>query len=251
MNAIYNHAVKQKNQLQQDIAKFEKDHLTAPISLQGSVSATLVAFEKSISQYKDRLNQFKIDTKNSTTDPGNEEIIAKGESRLASLSQEHKEFAAKFKELKQKYNESNARTQLFSSSSTSENPFSTENSNMNKRNIGGPQNSALPMTNDDHYDDKGMSKFDGLMKEQSIFQRGNAQLDMILEMGQQSLEDIMEQNQILQKVQDQMTSGLRTLGVSDETITNINRRVFKDKLIFWIALALMFIGMYLVLRWLR
>lgn len=247
MNAIFNHAVKQKTQLQQDITKFEKDLLTAPISLQGSISATLVAFEKSINQYRDQFNKFKIDN-SSSTDPTIEETIAKGDNRLISLSSDNKEFSAKFKELKQKFNDSNARTQLFTGNSTAENPFN-ENSSVNKRNVSG-MNSNDGRT-DSYGDNSSLPIYDGLMKEQNIFQKGNSQLDMILELGQQSLEDIIEQNQILQKVQDQMSSSLRTLGVSDQTIQNINRRLFKDKLIFWIALALMFIGMYLVLKWLR
>lgn len=93
--------------------------------------------------------------------------------------------------------------------------------------------------------------YQGLQKEQSVFERGNAQLDYILEMGQQSFENIVEQNKILSKVQDRMSNGLRTLGVSEQTITSINKRVFKDKLVFWIALILLIIGIYYVLKWLR
>lgn len=48
-----------------------------------------------------------------------------------------------------------------------------------------------------------------------------------------------------------MTKSMQTLGVSNETINKINKRVFKDKFIFWIALALMLTGFYFVLKWLR
>ncbi|QLL31829.1 hypothetical protein HG536_0B06970 [Torulaspora globosa] len=120
---------------------------------------------------------------------------------------------------------------------------------MNKRNVPNV-GSASPRGS---FDVKrgGLPLYNGLQKEQSIFQRGNAQLELILEMGHQSLDDLVEQNQILQKMQDRMSSSLRTLGVSEETIQKINRRAFKDKLIFWFALVLLLGGFYLVLKWFR
>ncbi|CCE62659.1 hypothetical protein TPHA_0D00150 [Tetrapisispora phaffii CBS 4417] len=247
MNAIYNHAVKQKNQLRDEIAKFESNLVTAPISLQGSISATLVSFEKSINQYKEQVIKFQKENGKSTEESVIE-TIAKGGSRLESLINESKELTTKYKELKQKYNEANARTELFANTSSTENPFNDASAMMNKRNVGVSQTSS----NVDSSNQAGsLPMYDGLLKEQNIFQKGNAQLDLILEMGQQSLEDIMEQNEVLKKVQDRMSSSLRTLGVSEETIHQINKRVFKDKLIFWIALFLLFLGMYLILKWLR
>ncbi|CAI4047395.1 hypothetical protein SUVZ_12G1300 [Saccharomyces uvarum] len=244
MNALYNHAVKQKNQLQQELARFEKNSLTAPISLQGSISATLVSLEKTIKQYGEHLNRYKEDT-------NAEEIDPKFANRLATLTQDLQDFTTKFKDLKQSYNESNSRTQLFGTRASpmmeSDNPFSTSEAIMNKRNVGG----ASANSREGSSKGAGLPLYQGLQKEQTVFERGNAQLDYILEMGQQSFEDIMEQNKILSKVQDQMSNGLRTLGVSEQTIASINKRVFKDKLVFWIALILLIIGIYFVLKWLR
>ncbi|EHN01251.1 Bos1p [Saccharomyces cerevisiae x Saccharomyces kudriavzevii VIN7] len=129
----------------------------------------------------------------------------------------------------------------------SDNPFSTSETIMNKRNVGG----VSANSGESPSSGGGLPLYQGLQKEQSVFERGNAQLDYILEMGQQSFENIVEQNKILSKVQDQMSNGLRTLGVSERTITSINKRVFKDKLVFWIALILFIIGIYYVLKWLR
>lgn len=240
MNALYIHAQKQKTQLQQDIAKFEQDNLTAPISLQGSISATLVAFEKTIEQYKQHFDKRRAGGSNDE-----EQLDPKYELRLVSLKKDHKDFDAKFKELKQKYNENNARSKLF------ESPLDAQTggeSVMNQRRTATNDNTSQPGNTSSNY---GLPMYDGLQKEQSIFQRGNAQLDMILEMGQQSLDDIMEQNQILLKVQDQMSRSLRTLGVSEETIQTINKRVFKDKLIFILIIFLFLVGVYYVLKWFR
>lgn len=230
--------MKQKSQLQQDLSKFEKDLYTSPISLQGSISATLVSFERTIEQYSSQLKKYK------TAPTDNDETErTKFENRLTSLTQAHKDFAAKFSELKKMYNKSDARTQLFNSYALD------GDSVVNQRNV--PHaNSSTPRSSLEHKG-PGLPLYNGLQKEQSIFQRGNAQLELILEMGHQSLDDIVEQNQILQKLQDRMSSSLRTLGVSEETIQTINRRAFKDKFIFWFALVLLFVGFYFVLRWFR
>lgn len=240
--------MKQKNQLTQDLARFERDVHTSPISLQGSISATLVAFEKTISQYKQHLGNYKASSSSSGGrgfESDNAELL-KYDSRAASLDQDYQMFSVKFKELKQQYHSSDARNQLFNREGS---PFNGD-SVVSRRNVIG-QASAPQAQEFSGNENDSLPLYHGLQKEQSVFQRGNAQLEMILEMGYQSLDDIVEQNQILQTMQDKMTRSLTTLGVSQGTINNVNRRLFKDKLIFWIALLLMFLGMYLLLRWLR
>ncbi|CCH59849.1 hypothetical protein TBLA_0C00330 [Henningerozyma blattae CBS 6284] len=249
MNAIYNHAVKQKNQLQSDLTRFDQELVTAPISLQGSISATLVSFNKTIDQYKAHLESQKNNFKFNELSEKDFEKQNKYESRLISLNESYREFSTKFKELKLKYNQSttNARSQLFGNNLSSDNPFD-DSSVMNKRNVGG---GAINMNRDNSNGSSQLPLYQGLRKEQTVLERGNAQLDYLLEMGQQSLDDMIEQNQVILKMQDKMSSSLRTLGVSDSTIHMINKRVFKDKLIFWVALFLLFLGIYLVLKWLR
>lgn len=178
----------------------------------------------------------------------NESETAKYESRLASLSEAQKDFITKFAELKKQYNSSDARTQLFGTS----NGYAIDGNDsvINKRNTGQSMTGKSPRSSFEHRG-SGLPLYQGLQKEQSIFQRGNTQLELILEMGHQSLDDLVEQNQILLKLQDRMSSSLRTLGVSEATIQKINRRAFKDKLIFYFALALMFLGFYFILRWIR
>ncbi|KAM3161287.1 Protein transport protein BOS1 [Lachancea thermotolerans] len=239
MNALFNHATKQKTLLQRDLNKFEKELAVAPISLQGAIAATLVSLEKTIVQYKELLTrQFAGSSKEE------EASKVKYQERLESLQQDLEAATTRFQTLKKQCSSTNSREQLLKSSS---NPFDEE-STMSKRNTAGSpglghagnasSGSQLPL-------------FQGLQKEQSVFERGNAQLDYILEMGQQSLGDIIDQNAVLRKMEVQMTKSMQTLGVSNETINKINKRVFKDKFIFWIALALMLTGFYFVLKWLR
>lgn len=242
MNALYNHAVKQKTQLEQELAKFEQEAETSPISLQGSISATLVAFSKTLKQLEDQLARQRT-----IVQDGDTEAEAKFSARLATLQSNHKEFFSKFAELKQQYNSSHARTQLFGTAVTAgalPDDSVVSQRHVGQRDAGLPTQGVLPPKG-------GLPLYNGLQKEQSVFRRGNAQLDRILELGHQSLEDIMEQNQVLEKLQGQMTKSLRTLGLSESTIQNINKRVFKDKLIFYIGLAMLVGGIYFVLKLLR
>ncbi|KAL3228449.1 Protein transport protein BOS1 [Nakaseomyces bracarensis] len=234
MNALYNHALKQKSQLQQDIAKFEQEQLTAPISLQGSISSTLVSFHKTIEQYKQHYE------KQRKADPG---LDPKYELRLVSLTKDHGDFTEKFKELKKQYNENNARSKLF------ETPIGEAmgESVMNKRKPTGLDKSGNGQSGSSYE----LPMHEGLQKENYSLSRANDRLSLILEMGQQSLDDIVEQNQILLKVQDRMNRSLRTLGLSEQTIQTINKRVFKDKLIFVLILVLFLVGVYYVLKWFR
>lgn len=207
--------------------------------MQGSISISLVSFEKTINQYKDHFNKYRAG--NST---GDDQVQLKHESRLGTLQEELEIFKTKFHDLKKIYNE-----QIHVNSFIHPNTSYDGETIMNKRNVSNlsamKDSSERTMINSA----AGLPLYEGLRKEESMFERGNAQLDRILHIGQESLDNIMEQNKILQKAQTQMIKSLTTLGVSKETIDKINKRVFKDKFIFWISLTLMFVGFYFVLRW--
>lgn len=238
--------MKQRTLLNKDLSRFEKEFLTAPISLHGAIATTLVALEKTIAQYAEHFKEYELNNPEE-----DEETKAKYRMRLETLKQDHADAKAKFQELKDKYSESNARDQLLRQSSSM-----VEETIMNKRNVVG---TMQPMSEFGNREDgnlertvvnsaAGLPLYEGLRKEASIFERSNAQLDRILQIGQESLDDMMEQNQVLQRLQNQMNKSLHTLGVSHETIQKINKRVFKDKLIFYVALLLFFLGIYFVLK---
>ncbi|KAH3903241.1 related to Protein transport protein BOS1 [Saccharomycodes ludwigii] len=248
MNALYNHATKQKQLLNKDLSTFENDLLSAPISLQGSITTTLLALNKTISKYKEQLKSYQQAAQNNNNN-NNEELL-KYESRLHSLSKDYSEYNKKFHDLKQKYDQETKNAFNNTNSSSSSNPFddTTVQNIKNRRTIGDyPYNNDAAATTTTA-NNTTISMKDGLLKEQGVFQRSTQQLDYILETGQQSLENIIEQNRVLEKLQNTMTNSLTTLGVSQRTINKINKRVFKDKLIFWFALILMFLGFYFILK---
>lgn len=80
--------------------------------------------------------------------------------------------------------------------------------------------------------------------------RSNAALDDILQQGQEAFGQLQEQNDILERAREQMSSSLRQMGVSGETIDRIERVLREDKIIFYaggvVTLVIMGLVLYLV-----
>lgn len=76
-------------------------------------------------------------------------------------------------------------------------------------------------------------------------------MDRILEMGQQAFEDIVEQNEILRKVQTKFEESLITLGVSQGTIRSVERRAKQDKWLFWFCVVVMLVVFYYIVKLFR
>ncbi|CAH6721938.1 protein transport protein Bos1p [[Candida] jaroonii] len=229
MNSLYNHGVKQTQLITKDLSSFEKNVSTSPLSLQGSISTSLNAFKKTIKEYNDLIKQ--------NTNDAN---ITKQETRLEKFNQDYADFNKKFQELKQQressIQESNRQELLGRRNHLSENPYD--------------QTSGVS-PNHQHYQQQDMSYQEGLYKESNSLARGSQQLDHILEMGQNAFDDIIEQNETLQKLGAGLEQGLLTLGVSQGTIRTIERRAKQDKWLFWGGVILMIICFYYILKFFR
>ena len=70
-------------------------------------------------------------------------------------------------------------------------------------------------------------------------------------MGQQAFEDIVEQNEILRKVQTKFEESLITLGVSQGTIRSVERRAKQDKWLFWFCVVVMLVVFYYIVKLFR
>lgn len=230
MNSLYNHGIKQTQQLTKDLATFEKNISTSPLSLQGSISTSLTAFKKTIKEYKDLVQNTTID-----------ENKAKQELRLEKFSQELQDFQTKFDTLRHQreslIQESNTQ-ELFGrrhTTTASDNPYEQENNQSQAHSQAQAQ----------------LSYAEGMYKEKLSLGRGSERLDQILEMGQQAFEDIVDQNEVLRKLQSKFESSLITLGVSQETIRSVNRRAKQDKYLFWGCVMIMVVMFYFILKWFR
>lgn len=168
---------------------------------------------------------------------------------MQTLRQEYAEYKQKIDSLRKQREEALAeanRSRLFSNTSTaiSDNPY--DESNMTSR-----QSHAVSQGEQTQINaSSGMSMADGLYKEQTSLERSNQQLDDILDMGRQAFDDLVQQNEIVGKMRDRMSSSLETMGVSRATIRKIDKKAFEDKWIFYIGAALTFLIMYLIWHYL-
>lgn len=229
---LYNNAMKQTQQLRKDLEVFEQDPVNTQLSTIGQITTTITQLSRILQEYDDFISKQTL----------NENSKLKNETRLLNFQNELSESKIKFQSLKKQREEELAqisKNSLFNNTSTavSDNPYES-NTVVNRHANNSQQHSGLSMQ-------------EGLYKEQSILQRGDEQLDAILEMGQQAFSDLVEQNEIIKKTQQKMVQSLETLGVSRETIRKIEKKAFEDRWIFYIGAILTLYCFYLILKYLR
>lgn len=229
MNALYNHGVRQTHHLTRDLASLEKNLLTSPMSLQGSIITSLTAFKKTIKEYNDMIQQ----------SGGGDD---KHRTRLEKFNGELNQFQLKFDSLRQQREsilQENNQQELMGRrhvAGGSENPYDS-----GSQGYGYGQNQQQQTSN--------MSYLEGLYKEKQSLSRRSQQLDQILEMGQNAFEDLVEQNETLKKLGSKFSLSLVTLGVSQGTIRTIEKRARQDKWLFWGGVIIFFVLCYFLVRW--
>ncbi|KAH3667167.1 hypothetical protein OGAPHI_002816 [Ogataea philodendri] len=224
-------------QLRKDLDQFEKDPVGAQLSLIGQITTTTTNLSRTLQDYEDYIVKQTLSL--------NETQKIKNENRLSSLKNELLEYKLKAQSLKKQREEGLAevnRNQLFTNRSTaiSDNPYEETGVSSVTNRVG--------QSRQEQY--SGLSMQEGLQKEQSILEKSNQQLDDILEMGRLAFDDLVEQNEVVLKMKDKMSSSLQTLGVSNATIRQIEKKAFEDKWIFYVGAALTFYVMYLIWRYL-
>lgn len=219
--------------MRKELDQFSGDPAGAAPGLIGQLTTTINNLGRTLRDYETYI-------KNQTLDL-NEAQKQKNQGRLENLQKEYDDAKASFTSLRKRREDAQTeagRSQLFTNKSTaiSDNPY--DNNTMTSR------HTQQPPTETD------MSMQEGLYREQNILERSNAQLDDILEMGRQAFDDLVEQNEIVLKMRDRMTSSLATMGVSKATIRTIEKKAFEDKWIFYIGAALTLFLMWLIYHYL-
>lgn len=192
------------------------------MSLQGTIITSLTAFKKTIKEYNDLVKQ--------NTSPEEKHVL-----RLTKFQDDLEQFNSKFESLRLQREtllQAESHLELMGRRHIStDNPYD-ESQRAN-------QQSAGPL----------LQYLEGLYKEKQSLSRGNQQLDMILEMGQNAFDGLVDQNETLRRVGQTFEQSLMTLGVSRGTIRRVERRARQDKWIFWGAVVVMFVMCYYIVRW--
>lgn len=251
MSLLYNQTSKQMQQLRRDLNSLRSSVTNAKENEIGSSLSLIGAISTTITSVGRLLGDFEAYVSNQT----DKEAQAKNQTRLDKLRSEYEDSRVEFGDLRtrreEKVREServkseNERNSLFTqniedragiASGISDNPYSIEFRSSRKH-------GAL--------NEEGSSDSNGMMMDQHMkLDRNNAKLDEILELGRHAFEDIVEQNETILRVKDKMSQGLTTLGVSRETVGHIEKVLWEDKIIFYVAGSLTLFIMWLIWKYL-
>lgn len=249
MSLLYNQTSKQMQQLRRDLGSLRSsvtsdNEIGSSLSLIGAISTTITSVGR-------LLSDFEAYVANQT----DKEAQAKNQTRLDKLRNEYEDSRVEFGDLRTRREEKvreierikseKERNRLFTqslddgagiASGISDNPYSIE-FRSNRKHGGLNDNSSS--------DANGM-----MMDQQMKLDRSNAKLDEILELGRHAFEDIVEQNETILRVKEKMSQGLTTLGVSRETVGHIEKILWEDKIIFYVAGSLTLFIMWLIWKYL-
>lgn len=225
MNSLYNHALKQSKSLKHDLALFAEAPESAPLSLQGQISATLTSFSRTLHDYENAAsNELNADKKK------------KQASRLANFKSDLQESREKFTQLKQLREDAVL------------NANRAELLGRRHVNISGGDGSGAS-TSENPYTNPPISRSEGLTHENNALANAGAQIDDFIQRGYQVLADLTDQKDMLKNTQRTMLGVASTLGLSTETIRLVERRARSDKVVFSVGVAVVFICFYLIIRY--
>lgn len=215
--------------MKKDLVEFETQYKTAPLSTQGQISVSITGLNRTINEIND-LIQKEPSTENKQ----------KFEKRLTKFRSESSDLKLRFEAAKARKDEDafeSNKSELLNRSSRT-NPLASVTTSTDNPYSAAPGGGS------------GMSFKEGMYKEKNSLERSSQQLDEILEMGQRSFDDIVIQNEYLIKFEKKLSSSLVTLGVSRGTIQKIERRVFKDRFVFFGGAIVTVASFYFIYKYL-
>lgn len=249
MNSLYNSGVRQTAALQADLEKLRSGEHSA--SLLGQISASLSAFQRTIDDYDSMAKREMIKAKQE-----------KAQMRVQKFRTDYSDIKTQFQQLKaQLDNEqaANQRSELLATSSSSINPLSPGLEQRRRWAGPGPPGGRPPSPISE-------SPFRGptpvpaaypnaqfrenhALDEHSFLQNTEARIDEFIAQGQEVLNNLVDQRNVLKGTQRRLLDAANTLGVSREVIGWVERRSRQDKFIFFGGAAFTFFCFYLILKY--
>lgn len=228
MSSLYNNAVKQGNSLQESLKELRSSPETAPNRLIGEISTGIASFQRAVDNYNASVGHETVPDKKTLA----LSRVANFREQLVSAREELRALKAQREERILQEN----RSHLFQGSTLSQRSVVSEVSENPFANPSAAQ---------------GIDRASGMAREGDVLARTSQSIDEFLEMGRHALQDLSDQNEILQKTGRGMRKVANTLGVSNETIRKVEKRVREDKLVFYGGAFTMFVFFYLIIRWFK
>jgi len=227
MNSLYALGLRQTSSIQQDVDKIRAGDSSA--ALQGQVTASLAAFSRTIDDYDSMAKREMIKAKQE-----------KAFMRVQKFRSDYMELRLQFDGAKRQATDSRsaqqrsdllgppgARQRVGAPSSVSESPFRAATPD------------PLYQTREQH-----------ALREHSFVQNTDSQLDMFIAQGQEVLNNLVDQKNILKGTQKRLLDAANTLGLSREVIGWIERRSTQDTYIFIAGAIVTLTCFYFIWKWL-
>ncbi|TFK53919.1 golgi SNAP receptor complex member bos1 [Heliocybe sulcata] len=240
MNSLYTLGVRQTNSIQADLERLRNGESSA--SLLGQISASLAAMSRTIEDYDSMARREIIKAKQE-----------KAQMRVQKFRGDYSELRTQFEQLKTQ-TESQTRNDLFTSSTT---PLSPSASDARRRfaptssslSASTSDTSASPFRTPTPLSNSGLRE-DHALHEHTFLQNTEARLDDFLAQGQEVLNNLVDQRNMLKGTQRRLLDAANTLGMSRDVIGWIERRSTQDMYIFFAGAIFTFFCFYLIWRYL-
>ncbi|KAI0940526.1 hypothetical protein AcW1_003698 [Taiwanofungus camphoratus] len=261
MNSLYTLGVRQTNSIQADLERLRNGDKSA--SLLGQISASLAAMHRTIDDYDSMAKREMIKAKQE-----------KAVMRVQKFRADYAELRGQLERIKtevcparNKYaslannsrvanvlprkNESVARSELLSASSSSTTPLSPAPGDTRRRFMAG-QSSASDVSGSPFPAPLPMSglREQHALNEHTFIQNTGERLDEFLTQGRAVLDDLVDQRNVLKGTQRRLLDAANTLGLSRDVIGWIERRSTQDMYIFFAGIVVTFVCFYLIWRYL-
>ncbi|KAG9056668.1 protein transport protein bos1 [Serendipita sp. 407] len=227
MNSLYNLGLRQTASIQADIDKLIAGDSSA--ALQGQITASLAGLNRTVDDY-DAIAKREM-------------IRAKQEKAIMRVQK----FRSDYTELKSQFD--SAKRQAAEARSTQQRSELLGPPGTRQR---FPQTPTAPAespfrgsTPDPVY----MSRENHALREHTFIQETETQLDAFLAQGQEVLNNLIDQRQMLKGTQRRLLSAANTLGLSRDVIGWIERRSTQDTYIFVVGAIITFISFYFIWKW--
>ncbi|KAH6913955.1 synaptobrevin [Coprinopsis sp. MPI-PUGE-AT-0042] len=235
MNSLYTAGVRQTSSLQGDLDKLRSGDTSA--ALLGQISASLAAFNRTIEDYDAMTKREMIKAKQE-----------KAQMRVSKFRTDHSELRAQFEKLKAEATAANAAAQRSELISVSGTPMSPSDARRRFQPTYPPPNSTShlhPGLRSQHSETVAESPFRGpgsqnsfsardahALDEHTFIQNTSDRLDDFLAQGQEVLNNLVDQRQMLKGTQKRLLDAANTLGLSRNVIGWIEKRSTQDMYLF-------------------
>jgi Golgi SNAP receptor complex protein 2 len=237
MNSLYTQGVRQTNSIQADLERLRNGDNSAP--LLGQISASLAAMNRTVDDYDSMAKREIIKAKQE-----------KAQSRVQKFRSDYLELKNEFDKLRvEKANEqaSSARSELLSSS------FPSSSDARRRYGLSNASGSVTPEVSESPFRTPtpmmAQARTDYALREHSFVNTTSQQLDDFIAQGQDVLNNLVDQRNMLKGTQRRLLDAANTLGLSREVIGWVERRSKQDTYIFFGGAAFTFFCFYLILKY--